>query len=462
MRSSISTKLIIAFLSIGIISVAAIFITARWNTRKEFIDFLSDQSQSTVVTSLTNYYEQNGSWDGVEIIFIQSGGHQPNMGMGMGQNQGGQGPRTNMMQPYILTDPKGHVIISNGSFRAGERVPSEEFELGIPITEGKNVIAYLVPIPVQFQGNPREIEFIERTNLTLLYGALIGAVIALLLGIFLSRTITRPIRELTRATHAVSEGDLTQQVSIRSKDELGELGNAFNKMSSELSRSVNTRKQMTADIAHELRTPLSLILGHAEAVHDGVLPPTKENFEIIREEAERLEHLVDDLRTLSLADAGELSISLQSVEPGRLLQEVASLYQIHAQKKNITLDLDIDSPLPTLEVDPGRMTQVLTNILDNAMRHTPETGHITLSAKHIDNNVELAIQDSGPGLSAEDAERIFERFYRADASRQRQDGGSGLGLAIAKSIVQAHNGQLSAESESGKGLRIIIRLPQKS
>jgi signal transduction histidine kinase len=235
-------------------------------------------------------------------------------------------------------------------------------------------------------------------------------------------------------------------------------------MSTELSRSVNTRKQMTADIAHELRTPLSLILGHAEAVHDGVLPPTRENFEIIREEATRLEHLVNDLRTLSLADAGELSMNPQVIEPERLIQEVASLYQYETQKKNISLDVDIAPALPTIEVDPGRMTQVLTNILDNATRHTPAGGRITLAAKQIQGDVEFSIQDSGPGLKAEDLERIFERFYRADASRQRDGevpGGSGLGLAIAKSIVQAHNGQLSAASEAGNGLKIKIVLQGK-
>ena len=346
---SISTKLIIAFLSIGIVSAAAIFITARWNTRQEFINFLSDQSQNTIVTSLTNYYQQNGSWNGIEYIFLQTNDHQsPGQGFGPG------GP--SRIIPFTLTDADGTVIIASDKNKVGDKVSQDELELGIPITENDQVIGILVPSRVPFQGNPRELEFIERTNVTLIYGALIGAVIALFLGIFLSRTITRPIRELTQATHAVSEGDLTQQVSIRSKDELGELAKAFNKMSTELSRSVTARKQMTADIAHELRTPLSLILGHAEAVHDGVLSPTKENFEIIREEAERLEHLVDDLRTLSLADAGELRINIRTTEPGRLLQEVTSLYQVQAQKKNIKLNLDIASPLPTLEVDPGRMT----------------------------------------------------------------------------------------------------------
>ena len=145
----------------------------------------------------------------------------------------------------------------------------------------------------------------------LVYSALGAAVVALLIGIFLSRTLTRPIRELTEATHAVADGNLGQLVSVRSKDEMGELAESFNQMSADLARSTEARKQMTADIAHELRTPLSLIIGHAEAVHDGVLPPNKENFEIVREEALRLEHLVDDLRTLSLADAGELRMDLQ-------------------------------------------------------------------------------------------------------------------------------------------------------
>lgn len=450
---SISTKLILAFLSIGVISVAIIFLTARWNTRQEFIRFLSDQNQSAIVTSLTVYYQQNGSWEGVDLIFVQGYNRQfPGMG---------QGPRMEMMLPYLLADKDGYVIVPNGRFKAGQKLSREQMESGTPITEDGKIIGILVPVGGAFQGTPRELEFIERTNRTLFYGALIGAVIALFLGIFLSRTITRPIRELTRATHAISEGDLSQQVTVRTNDELGELARAFNKMSAELSRSVNARKQMTADIAHELRTPLSLILGHAEAVHDGVLPPTKENFEIIREEAARLEHLVEDLRTLSLADAGELSIQPQPIEPDRLLREVTSLYQYQAQKKNISLELNIAPHLPSLEVDPGRMTQVLTNILDNALRHTPEGGRITLSAKQSGDRVELAVQDSGPGLPKEETERIFERFYRADASRRRDDGGSGLGLAIAKSIVQAHGGQVWAESAAGMGLKIVISLPQQ-
>lgn len=449
---SISSKLILAFLSIGIVSIAVISVTATLNTRAEFIRFLSDQSQTDTIRQLSTYHLENGSWEGLESNYIAQ---QPQ------PKDFGPAPYHGAPQPFTLADENGVVILANGNHQLGDTLSPADLESGTPIIENGNVVAVFVPMRTPYQGQPRELEFIERINATLFYGALIGAALALALGIFLSRTITRPIRELTQATHAVSEGDLSQQVTVHSNDELGELAQAFNKMSAELSRSVNARKQMTADIAHELRTPLSLILGHAEAVHDGVLPPTKDNFEIIRDEATRLEHLVNDLRTLSLADAGELTINPQAVEPQKLIQEVASPYQFETQKKNISLELDVASPLPSIEVDPGRMTQVLTNILDNALRHTPEGGKIVLSAKQAQDRIEISVQDSGPGLPAEDLHRIFERFYRADASRQR-DGGSGLGLAIAKSIVQAHGGQVSAENDANTGLRIVIALPKKS
>ena len=450
---SISTKLILAFLGIGIISIATLFTTARSSTRPAFISYVSDQTEKDLAAQLSIYHFKNGSWDGVERIFLfRKDPRQP-----------GFGPMPDRkIVPFTLADESGNVIISNERYKAGDRVPESDLALGVPITEDGEMIGVLLPIRVPFEEQPREVEFIETANRTLRDGALMAAIIALVLGVILSRTLTRPIRELTRATQAVSEGDLSQQVPVRSNDELGELAQAFNKMSTELSRSVNARKQMTADIAHELRTPLSLILGHAEAVHDGVLPPTHENFEIIREEATRLEHLINDLRILSLADAGELTINLQIIEPQRLLQEVASLYQYQTQKKNISLELDVALPLSTIEVDPGRMTQVLTNILDNAMRHTPEGGRIIMAARQQQDRIELSILDSGQGLQTDDINHIFDRFYRTDPSRQREEGGSGLGLAIARSIVQAHGGQLSAKSEAGQGLKIMIRLQGKS
>lgn len=444
---SITTKLIIAFLGIGLISISVVVLLARQNTRDEFNRFVVGGRGEDLITELADYYKTNGSWDGVQHAFD---------------------PEVNLPEQaapaypsFTIADETGHAIFDGGGYQAGDLIPEHEIKFGIEITLEDEVVGTLIMERMPFPGTPREEEFIDRVNLFFLYNAIGAALIALLLGVFLSRTISRPIRELTQATHAIAQGDLRQQVNVRSRDELGELAQAFNKMSFELSRSVNARKQMTADIAHELRTPLSLILGHAEAVHDSVLQPTRENFEIIREEATRLEHLVDDLRTLSLADAGELSIQTQAISPTRLLEEVATLYRFQTQTKELDLQLDISSSLPDIEVDPGRITQVLTNILDNAMRHTPANGRITLAASQTSDGVALSIRDSGPGLPADDLERIFDRFYRTDESRARIDGGSGLGLAIAKSIVTAHGGQIRAESEQGKGLTVIITLPVK-
>ncbi len=217
---------------------------------------------------------------------------------------------------------------------------------------------------------------------------------------------------------------------------------------------------MTADIAHELRTPIALILGHAEGVKDGVLQPTRENFEIVREEAERLEHLINDLRTLSLADAGELFVEFQPVDVNVFMSDVHAHYLTLFNQKRITLDLEPAPGILTANLDPGRFAQVLNNILDNALRHTPDGGTVEMKTQLTENRIQLSVADSGEGITPEEAAHIFDRFYRADESRNRDDGGSGLGLAIARSIVEMHKGRIWAESKKGSGLKILIELPR--
>jgi len=444
---SITLKMILAFLGIALVSIVLIVVLARWNTGTEFSRFVVDRRGEDLVQNLADYYRTKGSWEGVDKTILSET---------VPQGPEGGPPR----EPFFtLVDQNGLVIFAGPGYHPGEQVRPHELERGISIDVDGETVGTLVMGRVPFERNPREEEFIQRTTLMLVYSAVGTSLIALLLGIFLSRTLTRPIRDLTEATHAVADGELGRQVAVRSKDEMGELAASFNKMSTDLARSANARKQMTADIAHELRTPLSLILGHADAVHDGVLPPTKENFEIIRDEAIRLEQLVEDLRTLSLADAGELSINLQEVPPQKLLKDIQVTYQHIASQKNINIKLEAETDIPSLHIDPRRMTQVLTNIFDNALRHTPEGGQISLSARKVADGVQLSIQDSGLGIEGEDANRIFERFYRTDTARHRDDGGSGLGLAIARSIVEMHQGQMWAESEPGQGLKIVIQFP---
>lgn len=444
---SITLKLVLAFITISVLSTLLVVVFTRWRSREEFRSFLIDQNCPGIVVAFSDYYRQHGSWDGV------SGARVMTQQMTAPASQFQRGP-------YTLVDAAtDRVVLAGEGYQLGAAVPPSDVPNGIPIQAGdKTVGILLINRPVYRISAPGS-AFLDRVNLQILVGALVAIVLALLLAIFLSRTLTRPIRELTLATQTVAAGSPAQQVPVRSRDELGLLATSFNRMSSDLSRSLELRRQMTADIAHELRTPISIILGHAEAVHDGVLPPSPETFEIIREEAGRLEHLVEDLRTLSMADAGELKLSMQLHSVGDLLRGAKKLYTHRARQKNITVDAHVDADLPEIEVDGQRMKEVLTNILDNALRYTPDAGHITMSARRAGDDIEIRIQDSGPGLPADDLDKVFERFYRTEASRSREEGGSGLGFAIARSIVEKHNGRIWAESRPGDGLTVIIRLP---
>ncbi|MCI0649245.1 MAG: ATP-binding protein, partial [Chloroflexi bacterium] len=249
---------------------------------------------------------------------------------------------------------------------------------------------------------------------------------------------------------------------VRSDDELGELATSFNQMSADLAQARDLRRQMTADIAHDLRTPLSIILGHAEALRDGVLPATAESFEVIHDEARRLNRLVDDLRTLSLSEAGELPLTRRPTPPAELLERAVAAHAPQARQKEIALQVEAAAGLPAVDVDPDRMAQVLDNLVGNALRYTPAGGRISLGARPDPAGVVLMVEDSGPGVPAGELPFIFERFYRGDKSRQRAAGGSGLGLAIARAIVEAHGGRIAAESAPGEGLAVAIELQAKA
>jgi two-component system sensor histidine kinase BaeS len=246
-------------------------------------------------------------------------------------------------------------------------------------------------------------------------------------------------------------------VKVRSKDEIGKLAASFNQMSSDLEQATNARQQMTADIAHDLRSPLSVITGYAEALSDNKLQGTQEVYNILLQETKHLDHLVDDLRLLSLADAGELPLTLQTVQPRILLERVVARHTMGAAQRQLELRIEASDDLPQVNVDIERMSQVLDNLILNAFRYTPEGGRVLLSSEATGGQVVLKVKDSGYGISAEDLPHIFDRFYRGDKSRQ-DNGESGLGLAIAKSIVEAHAGTIGAESTPGEGAEFTITL----
>ena len=216
---------------------------------------------------------------------------------------------------------------------------------------------------------------------------------------------------------------------------------------------------MTADIAHDLRTPLTVIRGYAEALRDGDLPSSAATFETIYQEAEHLSYLIEDLRTLSLVDAGELTLNRQAVSPKDLLERTAAAHLPQAQQSGVTLHVDASVSLPSIHIDSDRLAQVLGNLVSNALRYTPERGQITLAARRQADGVQLTVQDTGVGIAPDDLPHIFDRFYRGDDARETNEGESGLGLAIAKSLVEAHGGTISVTSTLGEGSVFAVALP---
>ena len=361
-----------------------------------------------------------------------------------------------------VVDANNVVVVGAGPYHRGDKVNENAVKSALPITVDDEVVGQLLLADYpsrddSFAGSP-EAEFIEGVRRAIVLSGVGATVIALLLGVLLARMISRPLKELTRATHRVAEGDLAHEVPVRTQDEIGELAQSFNQMTSRLAQANQLRRQMTADIAHDLRTPTSVIMGYTEALSDGKFQGMAEMFQVMHQEAQHLNHLIDDLRTLSLADAGELPLMKQSVSPQELLERIAAAYQIQAQKQTVTIQTAAATNLPLIQVDPDRMAQVLGNLISNALRYTAAGGQITLSAEKEQNHVLLKVQDTGAGIDPEDLPNIFRRFYRADKSRQ-QNGESGLGLAIARSIVEAHGGSIAAASTPGQGTTFIIRLP---
>jgi len=275
------------------------------------------------------------------------------------------------------------------------------------------------------------------------------------------RDIATPLADVMTAADAVAAGDLSVRVEMpaRGPGEFGRLAESFNRMAEELEQADQRRRNLTADVAHELRTPLHIIQGNLEGILDDVYEPTSEHITATLDETHLLARLVEDLRTLSLAEAGQLPLEWEAVDVAELLTDLSTSFGGQTEAAGLDLRVEIEGELPTITGDVGRLNQVLGNLMGNALRHTPPGGIITLRAERSDGDVRIIVQDTGEGIPAEDLPYVFDRFWRGDRARSHAGGaGSGLGLAIARQLVQAHGGAIRVESEPGQGTTFIIEL----
>jgi len=301
--------------------------------------------------------------------------------------------------------------------------------------------------------------FLQDSQRSLGIAAVVALAVAVALGIFVSVLVTKPMRELASSARKVASGDLSQRVTHRSDDEVGDVSAAFNTMAEQLEMKERSRKQLLADVAHELRNPLSVVQGNLEAWLDGVIAPTPEQIAPVYDETVLLNRLITDLRELTLAEAGQLKLEIEETDIADLINAEAAVFQARCQEKGVAMSADLTPDLPRVRIDGLRIRQGLHNLLENALHFSAQGGSISIAAVKEKNGLMVSVSDTGSGIDPADLPYIFDHFYKADRSRQRNYGGAGIGLALVRKYVELHGGKVWAESEPGGGSTFRFTLP---
>ena len=442
-RLSFQTKLLSSFAVVIVLATIAGYVFINQSVGRAFSNFavqrLSLEDQ-LLIQLIANHYLRSGSVEGVAEV--------------LGRSQRGV--------PFTLVDAARTVIVSPDPRLVGKQVGEDEVRQGqrviLPSGETWTVLQRMPGPPPAFGGLERG--FLLTTKRALWFAGFTAGAAGLLLAILLLRQTTSPLRRLEAATRRIAEGHLDERVHLDSSDEIGRLAMSFNDMAASLESAEQAKQRMIADIAHELRTPLSAVRSALEGLRDGLIEPSQATFTALHDRLLLFTRLVNDLHQLALADAGQLSIEKRPTPLAAILEGIVDTVGAEMEDAEITLVEEIDPDVPTLDVDPHRIEQVLLNLLSNAIRHTPSGGEIRLVARRdSDAAVVISVCDSGPGLPPDALERVFERFYRADTARSSEDGGAGLGLSIAKALVEAHGGRVWAENAPQGGACFHVALP---
>lgn len=475
MKMRLIYKMMISFMLIIVLGGLVIALTINFSTSRSFKTMVNESDiayaeELAIVFSL--YYQETGRWEGVEsLIRLPSqmgmqGTNTTRRSRPSGQNSGmvfsdhmmGRGQFRTL--PVVLTSPSGNVLfssidISGVDFSEKSGIPvfgNNNSVIGV-IYAGSMIGSELLPIQNAFLSSVKE---------AILWAsiAVIGA--TFLIVYFLVKNITTPVIALHKASDRIAKGDLEVRVNINRQDELGELAAGFNSMTESLQKAENWKRQIIADSAHELRTPVSLIQGHLEMMLEGVYPINRDGIKTIFDETLLLTSLISELQELSSVEAGQTTLIMEKVALSDVLDSIDKTFKARLDGKNINFNIEMDSNLPEVVGDRQKLYQVLLNIISNSLKFTQSGGSITISSWYDIPSalVFLAVEDSGPGIPLEERSKIFDRFYRIDKHRNRDSGGSGLGLAISSEIINRHGGTIKAvDPLSGKGTRILLTLP---
>jgi two-component system, OmpR family, sensor histidine kinase BaeS len=458
MRRSLKGKRILSYLVVALITVLVVSVLIRLNSGQSLMNMVVEEQIASLKESAQSYYTSHSTMDGFFDYYVKMNPMLPRPSQpGIPDN----GPKKQDIRGlHGLIDPNYRALIPTFGYDPGQIVPKEMIQQSIPVQVDGQTVAWILPDnKFQFKLSAEEELFLQRTTMAIGLAALGGILVAVTMGFFLAGGLLKPIRRLTSASQALAHGDLQQQVPVTSTDELGQLTTTFNQMSADLARVDQQRKRMTADITHDLSTPLQVISGYVEMLEEGEVSLTPQRIETIKTEIGHLRRLVGDLSTLTQVEASELDIQLQPVQPHILLDRIYTAYQPIAARQGVEVVKEADTSQPSILVDEGRMLQVLKNLVENALRYTPRGGSITLGSVVTD-RVLLSVKDTGSGIYSEDLPYVFDRFYRADKSRGAGSGKLELGLAICKALVNAQGGEISAASAGeGKGTTILITFP---
>jgi signal transduction histidine kinase len=378
--------------------------------------------------------------------------------------------------PALVVDSEGHVVV--GTFPPPPTV--KKVLVGYAVDTGRSgSLAYVgvravapggrvlgavyLTYQVERGGFLGAIEgtarFIRSVWWQFLVAGAIAAVIALVLARILARGMTQPLRDMAQAARRLARGDYGQRVAVRSRDEAGQLALAFNHMAGEMESLERLRRELVANVSHELKTPISALRGHLENLLDGVEEPNPGTLQVMLRQSERLSRLVEELLDLSRLESGAAPLEFEAVPLAPLIERVVMEVEMARSDHPLRVAVEVPGDLPPVRADRERLHQVLYNLLDNAFRFTPSGGEVRVRARPESGSCQITVEDTGAGIPESHLPYVFERFYRVDPSRSREDGGTGIGLAIARSVVEAHGGRIWAESDVGTGSRFHFALP---